>query len=167
MSVVNRIIESPADWSAAQAVDEVALHMDQEPDRRRDPSVPAWLRDVLVLCDFEPYVQMEGLLGWWEDRAQEDLQLVCAALTAVGLPDQAALLTQAEGVLATDDLSGGEAGEEWAVSSFSERQPDISADRLARFAEIEGRLWLNDAAAPELYSSLVGHAAAGLAQRSV
>jgi hypothetical protein len=33
-----------------------------------------------VVCDLDTHLQMEGLLGWWENAASEDLRLVVDAL---------------------------------------------------------------------------------------
>jgi hypothetical protein len=61
-------------------VDELLVRMYDEPDRPHDPHLPEWIRDVLVMCDFESRVQMLGLLGWWENAAKEELDLACRSL---------------------------------------------------------------------------------------
>jgi len=163
VSLFDQIVESPEEWTGARVVDEVALAQYSGPDRRRDPGLPAWLRNVLVLCDFDTHLQMEGFLGWWENRALVDASLVVDALRSVGMQTDAQLLQAACDVLAESQLDSNLPLEPWAVSSFAERHPALSSKQYDSLQDIEGRLYLNEPDGPDLYAALVSHAASGLA----
>ena len=97
VEVTPESVEHAEGWTGARVVDELPVRMYDGGDGEPGQDVPAWLREVMVLCDFETHLQMEGLLGWWEYRS-EDLDVVCA-LRSVGMEDQAALLNEAVEVL--------------------------------------------------------------------
>lgn len=141
--------------------------MYEEADRRRDPDIPPWLREVLVVCDFDTHLQMEGLLGWFENRASEDLRLVADALRSVGMPSDARLLEEAATVLVPSRLDAETPFEIGSVSSFAERHPAVTSQQYARIHELENRLYLKDAAAADLYALLIAHAASGLASTAM
>ena len=163
VSLVDRIVECPDEWTGTRVIDELPLHMYDEGDRRRDLDLPLWLRDVLVVCDFDTHLQMEGLLGWWENAASEDLRLVVDALRSVGMQTDARLLEEAATVLVPSQLySDGPFGI-GSVSNFSERHPSVAPQQYERIRDIEGRLYLNDPDGPDLCALLVAHADSGLA----
>ena len=68
VSLIDRIVESPDDWTGARVIDELPLRMYDEGDRRRDSDIPPWLREVLVVCDFDTHLQMERLPGLVGER---------------------------------------------------------------------------------------------------
>ena len=140
-----------------------ALHMYDEGGRRRDPVVPSWLREVLVVCDFDTHLQMEALLGWWENAAGEDLRLVTDALRSIGMENDARLLEEGAKVLAPSGLDADGPFEIGSVSSFAERNPAVTPRQYEQVRDIESRLYVNDADGPDLYALLVAHAASGLA----
>lgn len=137
--------------------------MYDEGDRRRDPDAPSWLREVLVVCDFDTHLQMEGLLGWWENSAVEDLRLVADALRSIGMENDAQLLEEAATVPAPGQLDADGPFEIGSVSGFSERHPAVTPQQYERIRDIENRLYLNDADGSDLHALLVAHAASGLA----
>lgn len=161
MSVISRIVENPHAWAASDVIDVVFIQQYDEPDRRRDLSVPLWLRQILTLGDLDTQLQMEGLLGWWENAAAEDLDLVCDALIGIGLTDQAELLRRAERVLKPSSLSM-DGLVEGTVSSFSERHPGVSEEEYAALRGLEHRLWYLDPNGADLSKLLLDHAARGL-----
>lgn len=163
MSLIDRIVESPDDWTGTRVIDELPRRMYDEGDRRRDPELPPWLREVLVVCDFDTHLQMEGFLGWWENAAAEDLRLVADALRSVGMPNDAQMLEDAATVLTPSQLDAGGRFAIGSVSTFAERHPAVTPQQYERIHDIENRLYLNDAAGADLYALLVAHAAAGLA----
>jgi hypothetical protein len=163
VSLVDRIVESPDDWTGTRVIDELPLRMYDEGDRRRDADVPSWLREVLVVCDFDTHLQTEGILGWWENAASEDLRLVADALRSIGMQDDARLLEEAATVLAPSQLDSAGPFEIGSVSSFAERHPAVTSAQYERIHDMEDRLYLNDADRPDLYALLVAHAASGLA----
>ena len=167
MSLIDRIVESPDDWTGARVIAELPGRMYDEGDRRGDPDIPRWIRDVLVVCDFDAHVQMEGLLGWFENRASEDLQLVADALRSIGMPNDARLLEEAATVLVPTQLDADPPFEIGSVSSFAERHPAVTPQQYERIQGIENRLYLNDEAGPDLHALLVAHAASGLASPSM
>lgn len=167
MSLIDRIIESPDDWTGARVIDELPLRMYDEGDRWRDPDIPPWLREVLVVCDFDTHLQMEGFLGWWENAASDDLRLVADALRSVGVPNDARLLEEAATVLAPGQLDADRRFEIGSVSSFAERYPGVTSQQYERIHDIESRLYLNDAAGADLHALLVAHAASGLASAAM
>ena len=163
MSLVDRVVASPDDWTPTRVIDEVAGAQYREGDRRRDPEVPSWLRDVLVLCDFDTHLQMEGLLGWWENAAAGDLQLVTEALRSVGMRADARLLEEAALVLDPGELATSSPQEVGTVSDFATRHTAVTPHQYERMREIETGLYLNEADGPDLYALLVAHASSGLA----
>lgn len=162
MSLIDRIVASPDDWTGTRAIDEVSAAQYDEGDRRRDPVLPPWLREVLVVCDFDTHLQMEGFLGWWENAASEDLHLVADALRAIGMENDARLLEEAATVLPPIQLEADGPFQIGSVSSFAERHPAVTPQQYERMHDIENRLYLNDADGPDLYALLVAHAASGL-----
>jgi hypothetical protein len=163
VSFIDRIAESPDDWTAARVIDELPRRMYDEGDRRRDPDIPPWLREVLVVCDFDAHVQMEGFLGWFDNRGSEDLRLVADALRSIGMPNDARLLEEAATVLAPSQLDADRSFEIGSVSSFAERHPAVTPQQYERIRDIENRLYLNDATGADLHALLIAHAASGLA----
>ena len=130
-------------------------------DAEPGQDVPTWLRDVMVLCDFETHLQMEGLLGWWENRSREDSTVVGAALRSVGLEDHAALLNEAVDVLGPGNVRA--AAEVNSVSSFTQRHPEMTDEQLEHGRTIEERLTLEGPDGADLRSALIAHAESGLA----
>jgi hypothetical protein len=167
VSLIDRIVESPDDWTGTRVIDELPLRMYDEGDRRRDPDLPRWLREVLVVCDFDTHLQMEGLLGWWENAASDDLRLVADALRSIGMSNDARLLEDAATVLAPSQLAEDRPVEIGSVSSFAERHPAVTAEQYERIHGMENRLYLNDAAGADLHALLVAHAASGLASAGI
>jgi hypothetical protein len=163
VSLIDRILASPGDWTGARVVDELGLHMYDWGDRRRDPDVPSWLREVLVVCDFDTHLQMEGLLGWWENAAAEDLRLVTDALRSIGMENDAQLLEEAARVLAPSRLDADGPFEIGSVTSFDERHPAVTPYQYEQVHDIESGLYLNDTDGADLHALLVAHAASGLA----
>jgi hypothetical protein len=161
VSVIGSILASPSEWTGERIVSELPLHMHDDP-HRGDPSLPNWLRVVIDVCEFDTHVQMEGLLGWWEYRAVEDLGRMIDAFKSTGLPDQVTLLTRASEVLHPGTLEAGRSGDEYAVSSFGERHPWLDDERYREFAECEAGLYLNAGDGPDLYAALIAYADAGL-----
>jgi hypothetical protein len=167
VSLIDRIVGSPDDWTGARVIDELPLRMYDEGDRRRDPDIPPWLREVLVVCDFDTHLQMEGFLGWWENAASDDLRLVADALRSIGMPNDARLLEEAATVLAPSQLDEDRPFEIGSVSSFAERHPAVSPEQYERIHDIENRLYLDDAAGADLHALLIAHAASGLASAAM
>jgi len=161
VEITREIVEHPERFTGARVVDELPVHMYDGADAEPGQDVPAWLRDVRVLCDFESHLQMEGLLGWWENRSREDLDVVCAALRSVGMDDQAALLHEAVDVLGPGQVDA--SGEVNSVSSFSQRHPEMTDEQLEQCRTLEERLALDGANGVDLRSALIAHADSGLA----
>lgn len=109
---------------------------------------------------------MEGLLGWWESRARDELDLVCDALVAVGLGAQAELLYGVAQLLPPTAIGALEDRDEHSVSSFGERHPNVSREQYAALADLEKRLWYNDPSGPDVHDLLMAHAENGLAGTS-
>lgn len=163
MSIVDDVVASPWGWTAEQVVDLVALHQYDEGDRRRDPDLPRWLREVLVVCDLDTQLQMDGLLGWLENRAAQDLDLVVEALVAIGMPADAGLLRDAAGLLDPGQLA--EQNERLpvhTVSTFAERHGPVSPQDQDAIAGIQNGLFVHAPDGPDVYALLVAHADTGL-----
>jgi hypothetical protein len=163
VSLLDQIVQSPRDWTGDRVIHEVGLAQYKEPDRRRDPDLPAWLRDVLVLCDFDTHVLMEGFLGWWENRASDDAPLVADAFRSVGMHTDAQLLESASHALDPAQLDSDRPSAAWSISTFAERHPAVSPEQSQLMQDIERRLYLNRADGADLYAALVAHATSGLA----
>ena len=166
MEITREIVDHPESWTGARVVAELPGRMYDGEDAEPGQDVPAWLREVMVLCDFETHLQMEGLLGWWENRSREDLDVVCAALRSVGMEDDAALLNEAVEVLGLGQVDASR--ELNSVSSFTQRHPELTDEQLEQCRTIDERLGLHDANGADLRSALIAHADSGLAgtQRS-
>lgn len=108
-----------------------------------------------------PTLQMEGLLGWWENRSREDSTVVGAALRSVRLEDHAALLNEAVDVLGPGNVRA--AAEVNSVSSFTQRHPEMTDEQLEHGRTIEERLTLEGPDGADLRSALIAHAESGLA----
>ena len=172
MGVIDSILENPSAWTGERVLDDLPINMYAD-DRLSDRSVPGWLRAVILLLDFDTHVQMEGLLGWWENRAIDDLDDVMAAFHSVALPDQAQLLGRAAKVLDPRVLDGDPGQTLYNVSSFAERHVAITDDQYRAFSQLEDELYLNADNGPDLghrraglhagYTALIAHAEAGLA----
>lgn len=162
MGVVDSILENPSAWTGERVIDELPVRIYDDP-RRDDPSLPRWLRAVIVLCDFETHVQMQGLLGWWENAASNDLGNVMEAFQAVGLSGQSELLGSAREVLDPRALDSDPAQTIYSVSSFADRHGWVTEKQYTRFAQIEEQLSLNAEDASDLYAALVAHVNVGLA----
>lgn len=163
VNLIDQVLQSPKDWTGTRLVDELTLHMHDERDRRRDPDLPLWLREVLVLGDFDTHLQMEGLLGWWENAASSDLPLVADALRSLGMQIDAGLLEQAATVLVPSRIASNGPFAIGSVSTFADRHPALTPEQYGRIHEIENRLSLNDPDGLDLYALLVAHATSGLA----
>lgn len=161
MDVLGNILANPSGWTGERVVQELPLRMYDDP-RRWDPALPGWLRVLMDICDFDTHIQMEGLLGWWENRAAEDLSRMIAAFESIGLPDQAVLLTRASEVLDPSALGADASEPEFSVSSFAERHPWLDDEQYRRFAELEEQLYLNFTNGPDLYAALVAYTDAWL-----
>jgi hypothetical protein len=162
VGVIDSILENPSAWTGQLVLDELPLRICDDP-RRGDPSVPSWLRAVIVLCDFDTHVLMEGLLGWWENAASSDLRAVMAAFDAVGLSEQSVLLGTAREVIDPRALDSDPLQALHSVSSFADRHGWVTERQYTRFTQIEEQLYLNVEDGPDLYAALVAHADAGLA----
>ena len=162
MGVIDSILDNPSAWTGERVLDELAVGM-YDDDRVADRSIPGWLRAVVVLLDFDIHVQMEGLLGWWENRGFDDLDEVVAAFRAVALPDQAELLVRARKVLDPRALDDGPGQTPYEVSSFAERHDAIADEQYRAFSQLEEELYLNADDGPDLYTALIAHADSGLA----
>ena len=166
MEITREIVDHPESWTGTRVVEELPVRMYDGDDTAPGQDVPAWLRDVMVLCDFETHLQMEGLLGWWENTSRDDWDVVCAALRSVGMEDQAALLDEVVEALGPGEIDA--SLEVNSVSSFTQRHPELTDEQLEHCRTIEERLTLEDAKGKDLRSALVAHADSGLAamQRS-
>lgn len=157
--MIDGVAHSPRRWTAEGLLDELRLKMYDEDDRRRDEGLPTWLREVLIICDLETQLQMDGLLGWLENAAADDLDLACTALRSIDATDQADLLRRA--AAAVPDVSLASGIHEWQVSSFAQRHPDASAKGLAEVREIQTRLWPYDRTS-DVENHLLAHIKEGL-----
>ena len=152
VEITREIVDHPERWTGARVVDEKPMHIYDGDDAEPSQDVRAWLRNVRLLCDLETHLQMAGLLGRWENGSREDLDVVCAAL-----------LKEAVDVLGPGQVNA--SGDVNSVSSFTQRDPEMTDEQLAQCRSIEDRLALNGA---DLRSALIAHADSGLAgmQRS-
>ncbi|MGG5258634.1 DMP19 family protein [Phycicoccus avicenniae] len=163
MSILDDIADSPREWTAALVIDQVLLHQYDEADRRRDPDLPTWLREILVICDLETQLQMDGLLGWLENRANEDLDLVADALSAIGLPTDAHLVREAAGIIDPRTLSEqNNSLPVHTVSSFRDRHGQVTPQDYERISEIQGKLFASAPDGLDIEALLIAHAHAGL-----
>lgn len=162
VGVIDSILENPSAWTGERVLDELPVRM-YDDDRLADRSVPGWLRAVIVLLDFDTHVQMEGLLGWWENRGSDDLDDVIAAFRAVGLADQASLLVRVREVLDPRALDADQRQTLYDVSSFVDRHGEVTEEQYRAFDQFEEELYLNADDGPDLYTALVAHADSGLA----
>lgn len=163
VSLIDRIVASPDDWTGTRVIEELGLHTYDEGDRRRDPVIPSWLREILVVCDFDTHLQMEGFLGWWENAASMDLRLVADALASIGMENDARLLEEAATFLPPTQFDANGPFDVGSVSSFAERHLGVTPQQYERMYDIERRFYLNDDEGPDLYALLVAHATSGLA----
>lgn len=161
MGIIDSILENPSIWTGERVLDELPVRMYGD-ERLADRSVPGWPRAVIVLLDFDTHVQMEGLLGWWENRGSDDLDDVIAAFRAVALADQADLLVRARKVFHPRSLDGDPAQTLYEVSSFVDRHGAITEEQYRTFSQLEEELYLNAEDGPDLYTALVAHADSGL-----
>jgi hypothetical protein len=162
MGVIDSILENPSTWTGERVLDELPVRINDDP-RRDDPSLPRWLREVIVLCDFDTHIQMEGLLGWWENAATNDLGNVMEAFHAVGLSGQSELLGIAREVLDPRALDSDPSQIPYSVSNFADRRKWVTEKQYTRLAQIEEQFYLNTEKPSDLYAALVAHADAGLA----
>lgn len=160
VSVISRLAESGSELSADELVCRLLEAQYDEPDRRRDHTLPEWLRDVLVLGDLDTHLQMEGLLTWWDNAAANDLDLVCKSLKRIGLGDQAALLQEVERVLPARGLTGPPTGAV-SISSFAQRHPEVTDAQVEAVEAIQQRLWYMDPEAGDLCELLAAHVEVG------
>lgn len=161
MGIIDSILDNPSAWTGERVLDELPVRM-YDDERLADRSVPDWLRVLVVLLDFDVHVQMEGLLGWWENRGSDDLDRVIAAFRAIALEDQADLLVRARKALDPQALVHGADQGVHEVSSFAERHETITEEQYEAFAQVEDELYLNAPDGPDLFIALVAHADSGL-----
>jgi len=163
VEITRDIVEHPESWTGSRVVDELPVHMYDGDDAEPGQDVPTWLRDVMVLCDFETHPADGGaprVVGEQVPRRLDRCRRG-AALRSVRLEDHAALLNEAVDVLGPGNVRA--AAEVNSVSSFTQRHPEMTDEQLEHGRTIEERLTLEGPDGADLRSALIAHAESGLA----